>query len=71
MMLPLFHHGMLVMGLPFTEPDVGPTQRGGTPYGASHVAGADGDPLLSDAESRLAFTQGRRLANIALKLGRP
>jgi len=71
MTLPLIHHGMLVMGLPFTEPDVGHTQRGGTPYGASHVAGADGDPLLSDAESRLAFTQGRRLANIALKLGRP
>ena len=71
MTLPLIHHGMLVMGLPFTEPDVGHTQRGGTPYGASHVAGAEGDPLLSDAESRLAFTQGRRLANIALKLGRP
>ena len=71
MTLPLIHHGMLVMGLPFTEPDVSHTQQGGTPYGASHVAGAGGNPLLSDAESRLAFAQGRRLANIALKLGRP
>ena len=71
MALPLLHHGMLVMGLPFTEPDLAHTQQGGTPYGASHVAGASGNPLLSDAESRLAFAQGRRLANIALKLGRP
>ena len=71
MTLPLIHHGMLVMGLPFTEPDVSHTQQGGTPYGASHVAGARGNPLLSDAESRLAFAQGKRLANIALKLCRP
>ena len=71
MTLPLLHHGMLVMGLPFTEPDVGHTQQGGTPYGASHVAGASGNPLLAEAESRLALAQGRRLANIALKLSRP
>ena len=71
MSLPLMHHGMLVMGLPFTEPDLSHTLQGGTPYGASHVAGADGNPALSDSESRLAFAQGRRLANIALKLSRP
>ena len=71
MTLPLIHHGMLVMGLPFTEPDVSHTAHGGTPYGASHVAGADGNPLLADSESRLAFAQGQRLANIALKLCRP
>jgi NAD(P)H dehydrogenase (quinone) len=71
MALPLLHHGMLVMGLPFTEADLGHTQQGGTPYGASHVAGPGGSPVLSEAESRLAFAQGRRLANVALKLGRP
>lgn len=71
MMLPLLHHGMLLAGLPFTEPDLSSTTKGGTPYGASHVAGANGDPLLSEAESRLAFIQGKRLANIALKLSRP
>ena len=71
MSLPLMHHGMLVMGLPFTEPDLSHSPQGGTPYGASHVAGPDGNPALSDSESRLAFAQGRRLANIALKLSRP
>jgi NAD(P)H dehydrogenase (quinone) len=71
MALPLMHHGMLLMGLPFTEPDISHTQQGGTPYGASHVSGAGGNPVLSDAESRLAFAQGRRLAIVALKLSRP
>lgn len=71
MMLPLLHHGMLLTGLPYTEADLTSTDKGGTPYGASHVAGAKGDPLLSDAESRLAFNQGKRLANLALKLSRP
>ncbi len=71
MSLPLMHHGMLVMGLPFTEPDLSHSRQGGTPYGASHVAGPDGNPALSDSESRLAFAQGQRLANIALKLSRP
>ena len=71
MMLPLLHHGMLIVGLPFTEPDLHHTRHGGTPYGASHVAGADGSPALSETESRLAFAQGQRLANIALKLSRP
>lgn len=71
MTLPLLHHGMLVMGLPFTEPELSSTTGGGTPYGASHVAGPDGNPTLSEAESRLAFVQGQRLANLAKKLSRP
>jgi NAD(P)H dehydrogenase (quinone) len=68
MMLPLLHHGMLLMGLPFTEPDLTTTSGGGTPYGPSHVSGSAGDPLLSEAESRLAFAQGKRLALLAQKL---
>lgn len=71
MALPLLHHGMLFMGLPYTEADLAHTDKGGTPYGASHVAGASGNPQLSEAESRLAFAQGKRLANTALKLSRP
>ncbi|MBS1161263.1 MAG: NAD(P)H:quinone oxidoreductase [Proteobacteria bacterium] len=68
MMLPLLHHGMLLMGLPFTESDLAATAGGGTPYGASHIAGTGGNPQLSESESRLAFAQGKRLANIVLKL---
>lgn len=68
MMLPLLHHGMLLMGLPYTEPELASTSSGGTPYGASHVAGAGGNPLLSDSESRLAFAQGQRLARLVLQL---
>ena len=71
MTLPLLHHGMLVMGLPFTEPDLSATASGGTPYGASRVSGSDGNPQLSDAESRLAYAQGQRLANLVQKLSRP
>lgn len=71
MSLPLLHHGMLVMGLPFTEKDLAHTDKGGTPYGPSHVSGPNGDPILSESESRLAFAQGKRLANITLKLSRP
>lgn len=71
MMLPLLHHGMLLLGLPFTEPELAGTTSGGTPYGPSHVSGAGGNPVLTDAESRLAFAQGVRLANIASKLSRP
>lgn len=71
MMLPLLHHGMLLVGLPFTEPDLAATDTGGTPYGASHIAGSDGNPQLSATESRLAFAQGKRLADIVMKLNRP
>ncbi|MCB1931624.1 NAD(P)H:quinone oxidoreductase [Accumulibacter sp.] len=69
MMLPLLHHGMLLVGLPYSEAALSSTRSGGTPYGASHVAGAEGNPALSDEERELAFAQGRRLAAIAMKLG--
>ena len=68
MMLPLLHHGMFIVGLPYSEPDLAPTPDGGTPYGASHVTGSDGNPNLSEPEARLAFAAGRRLATAALKL---
>lgn len=71
MALPLMHHGMLLVGLPFTESDLNTTQHGGSPYGATHVSGANGNPVLTESEGRLAFSQGRRLAEIALKLSRP
>ena len=68
MMLPLLHHGMLIVGLPYSETDLQTTREGGTPYGASHVAGMAGDAPVSDAEKRLAITLGRRLAQAARKL---
>jgi len=68
MMLPLLHHGALIVGIPFTESDLNTTRSGGTPYGASHVAGPDGDPRLTGEESRLAFALGRRVAETALRL---
>ena len=71
MMLPLLHHGMLLTGLPYTESELSTTTTGGTPYGPSHISGINGNPLLSDAENRLAFVQGQRLANIVKKLSRP
>jgi NAD(P)H dehydrogenase (quinone) len=70
MMLPLLHHGMLIMGLPFTEPDLSSTRSGGTPYGASHLAGVADDQPVSDAERTLCIVQGKRLAEAALKLCR-
>ncbi|EXI79383.1 MAG: NAD(P)H dehydrogenase (quinone) [Candidatus Accumulibacter appositus] len=68
MMLPLLHHGMLVVGLPYSEAALSSTRSGGTPYGASHLAGAEGTQTLSEEERQLAFAQGRRLATIAMKL---
>ncbi|WP_291995089.1 NAD(P)H:quinone oxidoreductase [Candidatus Accumulibacter sp. ACC003] len=68
MMLPLLHHGMLLLGLPYGEAALANTRSGGTPYGASHVAGSEGNPTLSDEERQLAFVQGRRLASIAMRL---
>jgi NAD(P)H dehydrogenase (quinone) len=70
MMLPLFHHGMLLLGLPHTEPELTTTTSGGTPYGASHVAGAAADRVVTDEEQRLCFALGRRLATVAAKLAR-
>lgn len=68
MMLPLMHHGMLMVGLPYTHPDLSSTQTGGGPYGASHWAGPDGSRTISAEEKRLASSLGERLAGIALKL---
>ena len=68
MMLPLLHHGMLIVGLPYSEPELGTTQSGGTPYGASHVAGLTGDQPVTEAEKKLCMALGRRLAQTALKL---
>ncbi len=68
MMLPLLHHGMVIVGLPFTEPALSTTRSGGTPYGASHVSGAQDDPTPTDEEKQLARALGRRLAGIAAKL---
>jgi NAD(P)H dehydrogenase (quinone) len=69
MALPLLHHGMLLVGLPYTEPALTATQSGGTPYGASHVAGAKGDNAISEHERDLARALGRRLADVARRLG--
>lgn len=71
MMLPLLHHGMLIVGLPYTEPALMQTAAGGTPYGASHVAGVRSDRALSDDEARLCRALGRRLADTALLLKSP
>jgi NAD(P)H dehydrogenase (quinone) len=68
MMLPLFHHGMLVMGLPYSEPALLNTTAGGTPYGASHTAGSEGKRALTEDERRLCMALGRRLARTALDL---
>lgn len=68
MALPLLHHGMLLVGLPYTEPALTATQSGGTPYGASHVAGAKGDNAISEHERELARALGRRLADVARRL---
>jgi NAD(P)H dehydrogenase (quinone) len=68
MMLPLLHHGMVMVGIPFTETPLSTTRSGGTPYGASHVAGPDNDLPLTEDEMKLAFALGQRLARIALKL---
>lgn len=68
MMLPLLHHGMLLTGVPYSETTLMHTATGGTPYGASHLAGSDSKLPLSDDEKRICRTQGRHLAEIARKL---
>ncbi len=68
MMLPLLHHGMVLVGLPYTEPALMQTTTGGTPYGASHVAGAASDQPLSEQEKLLCRALGRRLAGVARSL---
>lgn len=68
MMIPLLHHGMLICGLPYSNPELMKTERGGTPYGASHVSGEQGNAALSDTEINLCKALGERIAVHALKL---
>jgi len=69
MMLPLLHHGMLIAGLPYTEPELLTTDNGGTPYGASHRAGVDAGRGLDPVEEKLCRALGKRVARLALRLG--
>lgn len=68
MMLPLLHHGMMVMGLPYTHPELMTTASGGSPYGPTHWSGIDGNKPITDDEKRLAIAMGKRLADTAVKL---
>lgn len=68
MMLPLLHHGMLIVGLPYSSPELLTTAGGGTPYGPSHHAGAASDLPVTDHEKKLCLALGRRLAEITLRL---
>jgi NAD(P)H dehydrogenase (quinone) len=68
MMLPLLHHGAVIMGIPYTESALSSTQTGGTPYGPSHYATSNNITKLSPEEERLCFVQGQRLASCALKM---
>ncbi|MBA2710197.1 MAG: NAD(P)H:quinone oxidoreductase [Tatlockia sp.] len=70
MMLPLLHHGMLILGIPYTEPALNTTQSGGTPYGITHVAGISNDNPLSSDEISMAKFLGNRLGQIALSLAK-
>jgi len=65
MMLPLLHHGMLLLGIPYTQIELSETRTGGTPYGSSHYAGSDSDLELSKDEIALCQSQGKRLAQTA------
>ena len=68
MMQPLLHHGMLLVGIPYSENILNTTTTGGTPYGASHITGANHDMPFSEDEKSLAKALGKRVAEIALKL---
>jgi NAD(P)H dehydrogenase (quinone) len=70
MMVPLLHHGMVLVGVPFTEPALSETRGGGTPYGPSHWSGTESRPMLGVEEKRIGRTLGRRLADIARRLER-
>lgn len=70
MMMPLIHHGMYLVGIPYTERALNETQTGGSPYGASHVASAQGGPALSEHEKTLAQVLGQRVASLALTLSK-
>jgi NAD(P)H dehydrogenase (quinone) len=68
MMMPLIHHGMYLVGLPYSEPGLFQTDAGGTPYGASHVAARSGHGTLSDTEADLGRALGARVATLAARL---
>ncbi|MGZ8271926.1 MAG: NAD(P)H:quinone oxidoreductase, partial [Methylophilus sp.] len=68
MMLPLMHHGMLLVGIPYSEASLSTTQSGGTPYGASHIGGTMDDKSITVDEKKLCIALGKRLAETALKL---
>ncbi|MGH8379233.1 MAG: NAD(P)H:quinone oxidoreductase [Gammaproteobacteria bacterium] len=68
MMLPLLHHGMLIVGVPYTERELMETTSGGTPYGASHLAGVNSDRKLSEMEKQLCQALGKRVADVARRL---
>jgi len=70
MMLPLLHHGMLIVGLPYTETGLLQTRSGGGPYGASHLAGVASDRAVDDTEKELCIALGRRLAEVVRKLAK-
>ena len=70
MLLPLLHHGMVVVGVPYTAPELISTGGGGTPYGASHVSGMGSERPMTEDERRLCFALGQRLAEVALRLVR-
>lgn len=71
MMLPLFHHGMVLLGIPYTEMALNETSTGGTPYGSTHVSGINHDKRISDAEITLTKQLGKRLAETAIQLWHP
>lgn len=68
MMLPLFHHGMMLLGLPYAHPELSTTRQGGTPYGASQLAGVRHELPVSPEEKVLAIAQGKRLADLVKQL---
>lgn len=68
MMLPLLHHGMLLVGVPYSETELMHTRSGGTPYGASHLAGTDSKLPLCEEEKRICRTQGQRMAELVRQL---
>jgi len=70
MIIPLLHHGMLIVGLPYDIPELSTTASGGTPYGASHLAGTASDRAVDETEKRLCIALGRRLAEVVARLAR-
>jgi len=68
MMIPLLHHGMMLLGLPYTQPELMTTATGGSPYGASHWSGLNGNHQIADDTRTLAIALGRRLAQTTQKL---